>query len=121
MSYEKLATADVQALIKQECTNVANMLCEKNRDYGNSAFQPIRIFSTLNPIAQLDVRIDDKLSRIVRGRHAGEDVVLDLIGYLVLRRVAEKILWGEGNTSKKKSVRGINDGVKEIEPDWERP
>ena len=36
------------------------------------------------------MRIDDKLSRLARGRAAGEDVTLDLIGYLILLRVAEK-------------------------------
>jgi len=35
------------------------------------------------------VRLDDKLGRIARGKKAGEDVTLDLIGYLVLLRVAE--------------------------------
>ena len=39
---------------------------------------------------QIRVRIDDKLSRLARGQAAGEDVVLDLIGYLVLLRVAER-------------------------------
>ena len=33
------------------------------------------------------VRIDDKLSRLAKGPQAGEDAVLDLIGYLVLLRV----------------------------------
>jgi len=36
------------------------------------------------------MRLDDKLSRIARGQVAGEDVTLDLIGYLVLLRVADK-------------------------------
>jgi hypothetical protein len=30
------------------------------------------------------VRIDDKLSRIARGQAAGEDVILDLAGYLAI-------------------------------------
>ena len=34
--------------------------------------------------------IDDKLSRIARGDDAGEDTVLDLIGYLVLLRVLHR-------------------------------
>ena len=36
------------------------------------------------------MRIDDKLSRLARGTdYADEDTVLDLIGYLVLLRIAE--------------------------------
>ncbi|MBM4019813.1 MAG: hypothetical protein FJ288_16080 [Planctomycetes bacterium] len=71
------------------CDDVKRMLLKKNRAYGNSALEPLRIFSRADPIEQLNVRIDDKLSRIARGREfAGDDTELDLIGYLVLRRVA---------------------------------
>jgi len=43
-------------------------------------------------VEQINVRIDDKLSRIARGRdYAGDDTELDLIGYLVLRRVARTV------------------------------
>ena len=34
-------------------------------------------------------RIDDKLSRLARGDQVDEDVVLDLLGYLVLLRVVD--------------------------------
>ena len=42
----------------------------------------------LSPDEQLLVRMDDKLSRIVRGKEEGEDVVLDLIGYAVLYAIS---------------------------------
>jgi len=36
--------------------------------------------------------LDDKLSRIMRGHEFGEeDVEFDLVGYLVLKRVAKKL------------------------------
>jgi len=38
------------------------------------------------------VRIDDKLSRLARGRGDTEDTELDLLGYLVLRRIARRRL-----------------------------
>ena len=41
-------------------------------------------------VEQLLVRIDDKLSRLARGSAADEDVERDLMGYLVLLRVARK-------------------------------
>ena len=81
---------DVEALILRECQDLAVMLAQKNRDYGNSALDPMRVFSRAAPIEQLLVRIDDKLSRLARGSVAGEDTVLDLIGYLVLLRVVRK-------------------------------
>jgi hypothetical protein len=76
--------------ILDECLEIATMLIEKNRAYGNSALKPVRIFSRASSEEQLLVRIDDKLSRLARGSAAGEDVVADLIGYLVLLRIARR-------------------------------
>lgn len=81
-----------QHQIAQQCVELARFLIRKNRKYGNSAFKPVRIFSTASPVEQLNVRIDDKLSRILKAPNdEDEDVELDLIGYLVLRRIARKI------------------------------
>ena len=80
---------DAQETIARVCDEVKQTLLEKNRAYGNSALDPLRIFSKADPVEQLNVRIDDKLSRIARGSEfAGDDTELDLIGYLILRRVA---------------------------------
>ena len=76
--------------IADECNAIRQMLQEKNSAYGNSAMDPVRMFSKANPAEQLRVRIDDKISRLARGNAAGEDVILDLIGYLVLLRIAER-------------------------------
>ena len=70
--------------------DIGDMLKRKNAAYGNSALDPIRCFSKADAAEQLRVRIDDKLSRLMRGKNAGEDTVLDLIGYLVLLRIAER-------------------------------
>jgi len=75
-------------LVQRECDAIATMLIEKNQAYGNSALDPVRIFSQADRLEQLKVRIDDKLSRIAKGHAAGEEVVGDLIGYLVLLRIA---------------------------------
>lgn len=76
--------------VSEECAVVAAMLIAKNAAYGDSALNPVRIFSKASSTEQLRVRIDDKLSRLARGSASGEDVVLDLLGYLVLLRLAEK-------------------------------
>ena len=73
--------------IDMECQNLAEMLKAKNRQYGNSFADPVRIFSKATPEEALLIRIDDKLSRIARGQDAGEDTILDLAGYLILLRV----------------------------------
>lgn len=76
--------------IVSECMGIATMLLDKNAAYGYNALDPVRIFSRSSPEEQILVRIDDKLSRLSRGSVAGEDVALDLMGYLVLLRVARK-------------------------------
>lgn len=77
--------------IKKVLNRLGNLLIEKNERYGDSALDPIRLFSRADALEQLRVRIDDKLSRIVRGKGLqDEDVLIDLIGYLVLLLVAMK-------------------------------
>jgi hypothetical protein len=83
--------AQTQDLIQKECDSVREMLLEKNRKYGDSAINPVRIFSKAAPEAQIDVRMDDKLSRIRSAQDDDtEDPELDLIGYLILKRVAKR-------------------------------
>ena len=70
---------------------LAEMLTEKNRKYGDSALNPVRVFSEADPLEQLRVRIDDKLSRIRRGAaDDDEDPLMDLIGYLMLYVIARR-------------------------------
>lgn len=70
---------------------VAKMLIDKNTAYGNSALEPIRIFSKSSSIEQLHVRIDDKLSRLAKGsEYPGDDTILDLIGYLIILLIAKR-------------------------------
>jgi hypothetical protein len=78
-----------QADIATVCDELKALLLDKNRKYGDSALNPVRIFSQANTVEQLKVRMDDKLSRL-RNAQADddEDPVTDLIGYLVLYKVA---------------------------------
>lgn len=80
-----------QALIVEECDSLKALLLAKNAAYGNSALEPLRVFSKASPVEQILVRIDDKLSRLARGANAGEDVERDLAGYLVLLAVARRM------------------------------
>lgn len=84
---------DTQRAIIEQCDSLKELLLAKNRAYGSSATDPVRVFSRANPSEQIRVRIDDKLSRLARG-HAldGEslrDTVRDLAGYLILLLVVE--------------------------------
>lgn len=82
-----------QLEIASICDKIKNLLLEKNLKYGDSAINPNRIFSKASAVEQILVRIDDKLSRIGKGvglLASDEDVVDDLIGYLVLLKIAQK-------------------------------
>ncbi len=87
---------DTQALIREECDAVRELLLAKNLSYGDSAINPMRLMSKASPIEQILVRIDDKLNRLISGKASGEDVELDLIGYLVLLRVARRVHGPQG-------------------------
>jgi hypothetical protein len=82
---------DTQQDIIRICDRVKNLLLEKNMKYGDSALNPIRIMSQASSIEQILVRIDDKLNRLKQGSNLlfeDEDVIMDLIGYYVLLKVA---------------------------------
>ena len=70
-------------------SEIRDMLISKNEKYGNSALEPLGVFSQLSAKEGLLVRIDDKLKRIKNGslEKDDEDVINDLIGYLVLLKI----------------------------------
>jgi hypothetical protein len=83
-------TKKTQNAIKWTCDEVRDMLIEKNKAYGDSALNPDNIFSKLDSAEAICARIDDKLSRI---KNVGlddktEDTLDDLIGYLILLKIA---------------------------------
>jgi hypothetical protein len=81
-----------QEMIAEECDAIKELLLSKNRKYGNSALEPVRIFSKADPMEQINVRLDDKISRLMSAQSDDdEDVDMDLIGYLVLRRIARRM------------------------------
>jgi len=86
----------VQAEIVRVTDEIRDLLLAKNREYGNSALEPIGVFSCASVVEQIETRIDDKLARIRATRRMAEvkiheDTEADLIGYLVLLRVARRL------------------------------
>ena len=73
--------------------DIRDLLIAKNAKYGNSALEPLGVFSQLSAKEGLLIRIDDKLKRIKNGSidRDDEDVVNDLIGYLVLLKIHAKL------------------------------
>ena len=77
-------------LITKKVKEIETLLLEKNRKYGDSALNPCRIFSKADAVEQIKVRIDDKLKRLQNEQNdEDEDVVKDLVGYLVLLMIAQ--------------------------------
>ena len=76
--------------IQKACDSIKALLISKNEKYGDSALQPLGLFSKLNSAEAIKARIDDKLSRIanVGLNDATEDTLDDLIGYLLLLKIA---------------------------------
>ena len=82
---------ETQLEIAKIWDDVKELLLYKNLKYGNSALDPIRVFSRSDTTEQLLVRIDDKLNRIKHGENIlydDEDVIQDLIGYLILLKIS---------------------------------
>lgn len=65
-------------------------MISKNNKYGDSALEPLNIFSKATPVEGLLGRIDDKLKRMRNYDSVteDEDVIRDLIGYLILLELA---------------------------------
>ena len=80
----------VKTKITKASDNIKALLLSKNEKYGDSALQPLGVFSKLNSAEAIKARIDDKLSRIANTglNDATEDTLDDLIGYLLLLKIA---------------------------------
>jgi hypothetical protein len=64
-------------------------LNEKNKRYGNSALEPLGIFSSHvkgedQAMDNMLIRLDDKLKRIKNADELRKNDVSDIIGYLIL-------------------------------------
>ena len=77
--------------IKSKCRQLEQLLLDKNGKYGNSALEPLQVFSQAGAVAGIKVRIDDKLKRIQNAGlvDATEDTLQDLAGYLILLMIAK--------------------------------
>ena len=83
-------TKPTRDLISQIYASQSNLVQEKNKRYGNSALEPIGVFSkhikteNSEPLNGILVRLDDKLKRVKHGDEIRKNDVSDLMGYLAL-------------------------------------
>ena len=81
-----------QREIEVTIEEIKDLLITKNIAYGNSALEPINVFSSGSAVDSLCARIDDKLARIKNSglNDVTEDTLLDLSGYMVLLIIAKR-------------------------------
>lgn len=103
-----------QREVEEVTDSIKNLLVKKNVAYGNSALEPKRIFSKSSPKEQLLIRIDDKLSRIANQNFTesdGSDTIDDLIGYLVMYKIATKREKSKGMPVQTPHISPMQPGV----------
>ena len=91
--------------IKEKCRLLEELLVRKNDAYGDSALEPLGVFSSANASSGLKIRLDDKLKRIA---NAGlvedtEDTLIDIAGYIILLIIAKE---NESNDIQKRIREG---------------
>ena len=98
--------------IQSKCKSLEKLLISKNEAYGDSALQPLNIFSKANSVQGIKVRIDDKLKRIKNSGlvDATEDTLQDLAGYIILLMIA-----------KDNASNDIQERIREREPSRHNP
>ena len=91
--------------IKEKCRLLEDLLVRKNDAYGDSALEPLGVFSSANASTGIKIRLDDKLKRIA---NAGlvedtEDTLIDIAGYIILLMIAKD---NESNNIQKRIRKG---------------
>jgi hypothetical protein len=91
--------------IKLKCRQLEDLLVRKNDAYGDSALDPLGVFSSASASSGIKIRLDDKLKRIA---NAGlvedtEDTLVDIAGYIILLIIAKE---NESNDIQKRIREG---------------
>lgn len=88
---ELLGDSSFEQSVRYHTNKIADLLISKNKAYGDSALNPIRVFSKADRMEQLYIRLDDKLSRVQKGHeYPGDDTIQDIIGYSLLILIARE-------------------------------
>jgi len=89
---KKDALNNTQDKIEILFKNFSEFLKEKNKRYGDSAINPLKIFSKIEPNNPICSRLDEKLQRIMNGEILSKNDVADTFGYLGLLMVEKNWL-----------------------------
>lgn len=91
MRSEELTQNKIEIITNQ----IREFLFEKNARYGNSALEPLGVFTKHLSVENITrsgilVRLDDKLKRIQNSSILRKNDVVDLVGYCILLMVCEE-------------------------------
>jgi|TARA_R110000744_G_scaffold113162_4_gene212078 hypothetical protein len=83
-------TETFETKLDNTTNKIIKLLKSKNKAYGDTALNPVKIFSRLDATEAICARIDDKIMRIKNKgiNDKTEDTVDDLIGYLLLLKMS---------------------------------
>ena len=114
---------NTRSKIKSKCKKLENLLLQKNAKYGDSALQPLNVFSEAGAVAGIKVRIDDKLKRIKNAGlvDATEDTLQDLAGYLILLMIAKDNASNDIQERLRQDQPTLHSTTASVgaDPDWE--
>jgi hypothetical protein len=80
-----VTTEQASEAIKLVCTDLMNLLLEKNEKYGNSVLAPSSEIASIPALVGCVSRVQDKIKRLRLGsEYPGDDTLFDLAGYIVL-------------------------------------
>jgi len=80
---------ETQQKISDICDNLKEFLIEKNRRYGNSALEPMKIFGDFDAEDLLKIRLTDKIMRIKNSEIDRKNDYIDMLGYIILLCVSK--------------------------------
>ena len=91
--------------IKEKCRLLEDLLVRKNDAYGDSALEPLGVFSSANASSGIKIRLDDKLKRIANAGlvEKTQDTLIDIAGYIILLTIAQD---NESNNIQKRIREG---------------
>lgn len=94
--------------IIQKCKELQDLLISKNDKYGDSALEPLKVFSVCNASTGIKVRLDDKLKRIANAGLVNdtEDTLQDIAGYIILLMIAKDN--ESNNIQRRKNVKSTS-------------
>ena len=81
---EEINDSTTQEKIQTLFSNFKDFLQEKNKRYGDSVINPVKVFSKVEPENKACIRLDEKLQRIINSDELRKNDVSDTFGYLAL-------------------------------------